>query len=121
MMSTEPSSTLEQDSLTYTRHAMQIALLVKKRLSETGMSKSELALRLGKSAPEISKWLSGNQNFTLRTLSKIENALGVELVRTFTREELGLPNRPLNTYRPEMVVLTSDDDHGRPVSIAEAA
>lgn len=120
-MSTEPNSTLEHDSLTYTRHAMQIALLVKKRLEETGVTRSELALRLGKSAPEISKWLSGNQNFTLRTLSKIENALEVEVVKTFTREELGLPNRPLKTYRPEMVVFTCDDDNGGPVPIAEAA
>lgn len=86
----------DEDSRLYTKHAMQIALLIDKAIEESDMNKSEFAKRIGKTTPEISKWLSGNQNFTLRTLSKIENALGLEIVKLFSREDLGLKGTPIN-------------------------
>lgn len=95
-MSNKTKEYRDEDSLLYTRHAMQIALLIDKAIEDSDMSKSEFAKRIGKTTPEISKWLSGNQNFTLRTLSKIENALGVEIVKLFTRDELGLKGAPIN-------------------------
>ena len=85
----------DEDSLLYTRHAMQIALLVKHNLKEQGLSQVDFGKRIGKSDAEVSKWLSGNQNFTLRTLSKIENALGIEIVKLFSRDDLGLKGTPI--------------------------
>ncbi|MCZ8286906.1 MAG: helix-turn-helix transcriptional regulator, partial [Bacteroidia bacterium] len=38
--------------------------------------------KLGKSEAEISKWLSGTHNFTIRTLSKIEAELGESVITT---------------------------------------
>jgi hypothetical protein len=35
---------------------------------------------MGKKEPEISKWINGVQNFTLKTLSKLEAALGQEII-----------------------------------------
>ena len=42
-------------------------LLIENRLEQKG-----LAEKLGKSEAEISKWLSGTHNFTLRSIAKIE-------------------------------------------------
>ena len=81
------------DSKRFVRHSMEIALLVSKMIEENKLSKSKFAEQVGVNATEVSKWLSGTQNFTLRTLSKIENALDVLIVRDFSREELGLEKK----------------------------
>ena len=44
-------------------------------LEEKGLKQKDLALRLGKSEAEISKWMRGTHNFTIDTLVSIENAL----------------------------------------------
>lgn len=49
-------------------------------MQERGISKTELAERMGKRKSEVSKWLSGTHNFTLSTIAKISDALGCELI-----------------------------------------
>ena len=50
-------------------------------LNQNGMTQKELARKMGKTEAEVSVWLSGQQNFTLRTLAKISIVLGVELIQ----------------------------------------
>ena len=49
-------------------------------LKEQRMSHKELAKRMGKTEAEVSRWLGGTHNFTLRTIAKISNALGIKLI-----------------------------------------
>ena len=35
---------------------------------------------MGKTEAEVSRWLGGTHNFTLRTIAKISDALGVQLL-----------------------------------------
>jgi len=49
-------------------------------LREKGISKKELAERLNKNPSEISKWLNGKHNFTLRSLAKLSAELGEPLL-----------------------------------------
>lgn len=49
-------------------------------LKEKGISQKVLAERLGKTPSEISKWLSGNHNLTMRSLAKLEAELEVDLI-----------------------------------------
>ena len=49
-------------------------------LKEQGKSQRDLARALGKSESEISKWLTGLHNLELRTIYKIEAALGEEVI-----------------------------------------
>ncbi len=49
-------------------------------LKEKGMTQRELAEALGKNEAEISRWMRGTHNFTIRTLAKISNVLGVPIV-----------------------------------------
>lgn len=49
-------------------------------LKERGMSQRELAKSTGKTEAEVSRWLDGTHNFTLRTLAKISIALGEDLI-----------------------------------------
>jgi len=52
-----------------------------------GWSQKEFATALGKSDAEISKWLSGLHNFTLRSIAKMEAALGADIILTPLKAE----------------------------------
>lgn len=49
-------------------------------LKEKGMTQRDLAEALGKNEAEISRWMRGTHNFTIRTLVKISNVLGTPIV-----------------------------------------
>jgi transcriptional regulator with XRE-family HTH domain len=51
-------------------------------LEEKGWSQKGLAKALDKKEAEVSRWLSGHHNFTLRSLAKIEAALNRTIILT---------------------------------------
>lgn len=48
-------------------------------MEEQGVSRAELARRLGTSQAYVTRVLSGHANFTLKTMSKLAFALGMQL------------------------------------------
>ena len=50
-------------------------------MTQRGLSKLEFAQALGKRPSEVTKWLSGQHNFTIRTLSLLSTFFGESLVR----------------------------------------
>lgn len=50
-------------------------------LKERGLTQKQFAKMTGKTEPEITRWLSGTHNFTLRTLAKISAALDVDILQ----------------------------------------
>ena len=50
-------------------------------MTQRGLSKLEFAQALGKRPSEVTKWLSGQHNFTIRTLSLLSSFFGESLVR----------------------------------------
>lgn len=71
---------LPKDSKLYTQHVLNIPRYVKFTLSTLGLNQKYLSEKLNKTDAEISKWLSGKQNITLRTISKLEAALSIDLI-----------------------------------------
>ena len=53
-------------------------------LTIKGMKQKDLAICLGKSESEISKWMRGTHNFTIDTLVSIEEALGEPIISVCT-------------------------------------
>lgn len=49
-------------------------------LKERGIKKKEFAAMLGKSPSEVSKWLSGLHNLTLKSITKMEEVLNINLI-----------------------------------------
>ena len=49
-------------------------------LRERNITQKQLARQMGKTEAEVSRWLGGTHNFTLRTIAKISEALGVKLI-----------------------------------------
>ncbi|MCC8113972.1 MAG: helix-turn-helix transcriptional regulator [Bacteroidales bacterium] len=58
----------------------RLALKISQILREKGMSQVDLAQRLGITAAQVSKLLSGRVNFELNTLNKLQNVLGQRIV-----------------------------------------
>jgi len=60
--------------------SVAIANRIYKILEVKGMTQKDLAIRLGKTETEVSRWLSGTHNLTLSTICKISAALEEEIV-----------------------------------------
>ena len=68
-------------------------------MEDLGITKSELARRLGLSKPRITQLLSGSSNMTIGTLSDIAVELGLNLDKTFKEysvERYRLDTAPLS-------------------------
>ncbi|HRO77015.1 MAG TPA: helix-turn-helix transcriptional regulator, partial [Crocinitomicaceae bacterium] len=81
-----------------TKAKMQLAIRIEDCMRSKGWNKSQFAEQVGKNPSEITKWVSGTQNFTIDVLTEIAHALGVELASL-----LGKPQVQV-IYRKEIVV-----------------
>lgn len=67
-----------------TRRSVELSFLIVDRIHEIleakGMRQKDLADLLGKKEAEISKWMRGTHNFTIDTLSAIEEALNMPIL-----------------------------------------
>lgn len=65
-----------------------IASKIKDRLHALGISKQEFAKMVCQQPSAITKWLSGNHNFTIQTIEQIQVALKVSFF-SYTEEKYG--------------------------------
>jgi len=71
-----------QATRNYVSKSLEVVNEILLLLDAKGLNQKELAAKLDKSEAEVSRWLSGTHNFTIRTLSAISAALGEELIVT---------------------------------------
>ena len=71
-----------KDSKLFVAKNLDITEQVHEILERKGWSQKDLARALGKQESEISKWLSGLHNLTLKTITKIEAILGEDIICT---------------------------------------
>lgn len=78
-----------QESVIFIEKSLALINHIFNILEKKEIKQKDLATLLGKSEAEISKWLCGSHNFTLRTISKIESVLGEIIIDIpkKTREE----------------------------------
>lgn len=67
----------------FVNKSVEISDRIEEILKKKNISQRELADKLGKSESEISKWLSGTHNFTIKSIAKIESVLEDEIVYVF--------------------------------------
>ena len=70
-------------------------------MQRQGVTRAELARRLGTSQAYITRVLSGNANFTLKTMARLAHALGMQLDvgLSLSGLPLRLPPRPESSPR----------------------
>jgi len=81
-----------------TKTKMQLAARIEDFVRAKKWNKSQFAEKVGKNPSEITKWLSGTQNFTVDVLTEIASTLGVELTALFGKQQVHV------IYRNEIVV-----------------
>jgi transcriptional regulator with XRE-family HTH domain len=79
------------DSVRFIEQSLAMANYIEILLSDKGLKQKDLADKLGKSEAEISKWLSGTHNFTLRSIAKIEAVLNESIIAFPQRKAIALP------------------------------
>ena len=70
------------------KKSVDVALRILDVLDERKMSQSDLAGKLNVTRQQVSKILKGQENLTLETITKLENVLGIELVRVLNEKEV---------------------------------
>ena len=76
----------------------KLALKIRYLLRTEKISQIELASRMGVSSAQVTKILSGKENLGLRTICKIEKALGQRLLDIDITEKLGEYSIQQKTY-----------------------
>ena len=69
-----------EDNWSWLKYSIAIAIKVRSRMKELGITQKELAEQLGCTQQHISVLLGGKVNMTLETLAKLEEALSFDLI-----------------------------------------
>jgi transcriptional regulator with XRE-family HTH domain len=70
-----------EDNRADLKKSQRIALKVLRTLRARNMTQIQLAKILGIAPQQVNKWVKGKENLTLDTLTKIEDALSIKLVK----------------------------------------
>ena len=83
------------------KYSWAIAIKVKSRMEETGLTQKQLAEALGCTQQHVSILLNGRVNMTLETIAKLENALDIDLLEE--ESSVGYLNAPgPNDHSPKV-------------------
>ena len=81
---------------------------VEQLLKERRMNRSDLAQALGKSAPEVSRWLTGRHNLTVATIAKMALVLGDDIITVTTSRRK--PARHYEEITPTVTLAAEEDE-----------
>ena len=95
----------KKDNIHFVDKTMDVTHYVLSLLEKKGMKQKDLAKLLGKKEAEISKWMGGMHNFTLRTIASIEIAINEQIMI--------IPNTTHIYSRSNMVNNMSTIFHGK--------
>lgn len=76
-----------QDKKDWTQYSQCIAAIMSKRMAELGLTQRMLAEKMDCSQQYISSVLKGEKNMSLETICKIENALGIDIIKGLNKNE----------------------------------
>lgn len=69
-------------------HSFDVVNKIHELLEKQGKTQRDLANLMGKKESEISKWMQGTHNFTLKSITKIESILGERLFEVLKSDEV---------------------------------
>lgn len=85
---------------------------VKDELEKRGWSQRDLARNMGKNPSEVSKWLSGMHNLTLKSIVKMGRALEIDLLN---------PESTSQYHYVHLGLIRSEEEYSQKVSDYEQA
>ena len=87
LLSRVPKDQMRTSSLSF-----GIASRIIEIMERRGWNQADLAKAMGKKESEISKWLSGQHNFTIQTIARVETVLGEDIlsVKKYRNKPIGM-------------------------------
>jgi len=82
------SITVSEEVDRFVDHSFDIVNKIYEVMEKQGKTQRDIAKLMGKSESEISKWMRGTHNFTLKSIAKIESILGVNLFEVLKYDEV---------------------------------
>lgn len=76
----------------FVNRSIEISDRIEEILKKKNITQRELAEKLGKSESEISKWMCGTHNFTIKSLSKIETVLNEDIINIRVQQKNEVEN-----------------------------
>lgn len=94
----------DRENWCWMKYSMQIAIKVRARMKELGLTQTALASKIGCTQQYVSLLLKGRENLTLETIAKLESALDIAL--------FGSPSSLVSGYsiQPESAPRYLNDD-----------
>ena len=68
------------DNRSWLRYSQRIAMMMLYKMEELGLTQKSVAERMGCSQQYISRVLKGTENLSIETISKIEDALKLDIL-----------------------------------------
>ena len=68
--------------------SVKLAMKIRRLINAEGISQSELARRMKVSPAQVTKILSGKENIGIKTIAKVESALGHSIMHVDVEEEV---------------------------------
>lgn len=104
---------MPEDSKIFVDKSLEIADYIFRVMEQKGMKQKDLAEKMGKSEAEVSKLLAGMHNYTLRSISKMEAALGCTIICTPSKTHYSWSTvQLLRSDEPIMVKRTERENYG---------
>ncbi len=73
----------------YTKHSAEIGIIISNYIrSVNQMTKMSFAELVGKTPTDITRWISGNHNFTILTISLIEARTGLSIINNLSDKNI---------------------------------
>ena len=74
-----------QENEVWLRWSRNVALSIVDYMQENGLSRSDIANKLGVSPQYVSRILSGNTNFSFKSIAEIESKLGISCMNNISK------------------------------------
>lgn len=77
---TQAMADIPDENRQFVKKSLDIQDHVAALLAKKGWSQKDLATRMGKTEAEVSRWLNELHNLTIKSIAKLETALGADII-----------------------------------------
>jgi len=95
---------VSDDVKRFVDHSFDIVNRIFDLLEKQGKTQRDLANLMGKKESEISRWMQGTHNFTLKSIAKIESVLGEKLIVAPKQDDVLVKEEVLVFYKKNFEV-----------------
>jgi len=99
----------------YVEKSIAVAKYISNSIKALDCKQKDLAYKLGKSEAEISKWISGDHNLTLKSIIKLESVLPIHILNPEITGlvSTSLPSRAYFNMPSDVITAMPDDYIGK--------